>query len=72
MSCIVTSVRCCNIIVLNVDVQREEKSDDAKDSIYEELQKIFGHFSKYHIRILLGDFDATLTTGDIFKTRSLA
>jgi len=28
----------CNIIVLNVHAPREEKSDDSKDSFYEELE----------------------------------
>jgi len=30
--------RWCNIIVLNVHAPSKEKSDDSKDSIYEELQ----------------------------------
>jgi len=34
--------RWCNIIVLNVHAPSEEKSDEAKDSFYEELQE--GHF----------------------------
>ena len=37
VSYIVLRVRWCNIIVLNVHVPNEEKSDDSKDSIYEEL-----------------------------------
>jgi hypothetical protein len=36
MSCIVLRERWCNIIVLNVHVPSEEKSDDSKDSFYEE------------------------------------
>ena len=39
----------CNIIVLNVHAPSEEKSDDSKDSFYEELEQIFYHFSKYHM-----------------------
>ena len=35
----------------------EEKSDDSKDSFYEELQQIFYRFPKYHMKILLGDFN---------------
>ena len=31
----------CNIIVLNVHVPREEKSDSSKDSFYEELEQVF-------------------------------
>ena len=33
--------RRCNIIVLNVHAQIEEKSDDSKDSFYEELEQFF-------------------------------
>jgi len=37
VSYIVLRGRWCNIIVLNVHVPSEEKSDDSKDSFYEEL-----------------------------------
>jgi hypothetical protein len=30
----------CHIIVLNVHAQTEDKTDDVKDSIYEELERI--------------------------------
>jgi len=46
----------------------EEKSDDSEDSFYEELEQVFFyHFPKYHMEILLGDFDAKLGREDIFK-----
>jgi len=39
--------RLCNVIVLNVHAQSEEKNDDSKDSFYEELgQVFFYHFPK--------------------------
>ena len=47
----------CNIIVLSVDAS-EEKSDDSKDMFYMELEQDFDHFPKYHMKILLGDFNA--------------
>jgi hypothetical protein len=59
--------RWCNIIVLNVHAPTEEKSDVAKDSFYEELEHVFYHFPKYHIKILLGDFNAKLGREDTFK-----
>jgi hypothetical protein len=59
--------RWCNIIVLNVHAPTQEKSDDSKDSFYEELQQVFDHFSKYHTKILLGDFNAKLGKEDTFK-----
>jgi len=36
----------------------EEKSDDSKDSFYEELEQVFDNFAKYHMKILLGNFNA--------------
>jgi endonuclease/exonuclease/phosphatase family metal-dependent hydrolase len=45
----------------------EEKNDDSKDSFYEELEQVFDHFPKYHMKILLGDFNAKLGRDDIFK-----
>ena len=45
----------------------EEKSDELKDSFYEELEQIFYHFPKYHMKILLGDFNAEVGREKIFK-----
>ena len=45
MSYIVLRGRWCNIIVLNVHVTSEEKSDDSKDIFYEELEQFFLSFS---------------------------
>jgi len=39
-----------------------------KDSFYEELDEVFEHFPKYHMKILLGDFDAKVDREDIFNT----
>ena len=38
--------RWCNIIVLNVHASSEEKSDESKDSFYEELEQVCEHFPK--------------------------
>jgi exonuclease III len=57
----------CNIIVLNVHAPTEEKSDDSKNSFYEELEQIYDHFPKYQMKILLGDFTAKLGREDTFK-----
>ena len=48
----------------------EEESDNSKDSFYEELEQIFYHFLKYHIKLLLGDFNANWGEG-IFSNRKL-
>ena len=42
-----------NIIVVNVHAPSEEKSDGTKDSFYEELEQVFDHFPKDHMKILL-------------------
>jgi len=47
-----------NVNVVNVHAPSEEKSDESKDSFYEELEQVFHHFPKYHIKMLLGDFNA--------------
>jgi hypothetical protein len=61
--------RWSNIIVLNVHAPTEEKSDDSKDSFYEELEQVFYHFPKLHIKILLQDFNAKLgREGGYFQT----
>ena len=36
----------------------EGKSDESKDSFYEELEQVFDHFPKYHMGMLLEDFNA--------------
>jgi exonuclease III len=57
------------MIVLYLPARSGEKSDDTKDSLYEELEQVFDHFTKYHVEILLGDFNAKLGRGDIFKPK---
>ena len=45
----------------------EKKSGDSKDSFYEELDQVFDHFPKYHMKILLKDFNARVERENIFK-----
>ena len=47
----------------------EEKSDESKvtRSFYEELEQVFNNFPKYHTKIILGDFNATVRRENIFK-----
>jgi hypothetical protein len=56
----------CHIIVLNVHAPTEDKTDDVKDSFYEEVDRVFDKFPKYHMKILL-DFNAKVGREDIFK-----
>jgi hypothetical protein len=67
MSYIVQRGHWCSIIVLNAHAPTEEKSDDSKGSFYEKLEQVFDHFPKYHIKILLEDFNAKLGREDTFK-----
>jgi hypothetical protein len=62
VSFMVLRSRWCNIIVLNKHTPSEEKTDDWKDSFYEEVELIF-----CRIKILLGDFNAKVETVNIFK-----
>jgi hypothetical protein len=38
-----------------------------QNRLYGELQQIFYHFSKYHIKIMLGDFNAKFAREAILK-----
>jgi exonuclease III len=67
MSYIILRVRWCHIIVLNAHAPTEDKTDDVKDSLYEELEHVFDKFPKHHKKILLGDFNAKVGREDIFK-----
>jgi hypothetical protein len=49
------------------DVIYLDEIDDLKGSFYEELEHVFDKFPKYHMNILLGDFNAKVGNGDIFK-----
>ena len=59
----------CNIIVLNVHAPSEDKSDDSKNSFYEEMEQDFDRFPRYHLKILFGDFNAKV--GRVFSNRQL-
>jgi hypothetical protein len=68
MSYIILKGRWYHIIVLNVHAPTEVKTDDVKDSFFEKLERVFDIFSEYHMKILLGDFNAKVHRKDIFKT----
>jgi hypothetical protein len=55
-----------------VHAPSEEKSDDSKDSIYEEFEQVFlNHCGKYHTNIPLGDLLQNWG-GRIFSNRQFA
>jgi hypothetical protein len=63
MSYIILRSRWCHVIV---HAPTEDKSDDVKDSFYGELEHVW-ELTKYHMKILLGDFNAKVGREDIFK-----
>jgi hypothetical protein len=67
MSYVILRGRWCSIIVLNVHSPYEDKTDDVKDSFYEEIACVFDQFPRYDMKILLGDFNAKVGREDIFK-----
>jgi exonuclease III len=67
MSYIIIKGRWCDIILLNVHTPTEDKDDDIKDSVYEELEQVFDQFRRYLTKILLGDFNTKVGREDIFK-----
>jgi hypothetical protein len=58
MSYITLKGRWCDIIVLNVHAPNKDKDNHIKNSFYEELDQLFNQFPRYHMKTLLGDFNA--------------
>jgi hypothetical protein len=56
-----------SIFVLNAYSTTPDKTDDVKDSFYEELERLFDKFQKYHMKILLGNFNAKVSRENVFK-----
>jgi exonuclease III len=66
-SYIILRGRWFHIIVLNVHAPTEDKTDYVKDRFYEELECIFDKFPKYHMKILLGDFNTEVDREDFLS-----
>jgi hypothetical protein len=58
MSYFILRHRGCHIIVLNVHAQTNDKIDDVKDSFYMELKCVFDKVPKYHMKMVLVEFNA--------------
>jgi hypothetical protein len=65
MSYIKLRGRWCNIIVLIVHTPSEDISDDVKDSLFEELGRVFDQFPRNDMKILLGDINANVVRENI-------
>ena len=61
----------CNIIVLNVHAPSEEKVMIQKTVFMRNRSSFFYHFPKYHMKILLGDFNAKVQRERILSNRQL-
>jgi hypothetical protein len=46
----------------------EDKSDDVKDSFYEELGRVLDQFPKHDMKVVLGNFSAKVGRENIFKS----
>jgi hypothetical protein len=58
----------CDIVILNMHAPVEDKSNDLKNSFFEEVDCVFDQFLKYHVKILLGDLSTSVGNKGIFKT----
>jgi exonuclease III len=56
--------RWCGII-LNVHEPTQDKIYDTKDSFYKELERGLYQLRKYHVKILVGDFNANVVREDL-------
>jgi hypothetical protein len=45
----------------------ENKDDDIQDSFYRELEQLLDQIPRYHMKILLGNFNAKVGKENIFK-----
>jgi hypothetical protein len=52
---------------VNVHATNNDKEDDIEGQVYEEIEQVFDQFPRYHMKILLGDFNAKVGREDIFK-----
>jgi exonuclease III len=66
MSYITLKGRWFDIIVLNVHAPTDDK-DVIKDSFYEELKQVFDQLPRYHMKILMGDFNANVGREDFLN-----
>jgi hypothetical protein len=57
----------CDVIVLNVHAPTEDECNDTRGSSDEKLRCVFYQFPKYHIKILLEDFNSKVGRENIFK-----
>jgi len=57
-------------IILNMHALTVYKTDDTKDSFYEEVDHVFVLVLEYQLEVFIADFIIELGRGRHFKTRS--
>jgi hypothetical protein len=57
----------CDIIQLNMHAPTVDKDDVIKDRFCEEPEQVFDQFPRYHMKILLGNFNEKVGREEIFK-----
>jgi exonuclease III len=67
MSYIILRGRWPHVIVLNVQAPKEDEINHVNDSFYMQLERICNKFSKYDMKILLGDFNAKVSREDVYN-----
>jgi exonuclease III len=64
VSYITLKSRWCDIVP-NVHAPTQDKDDVIFDNFYEEPEQVFGQFSRYYMKFLLGNFNAKFRREDI-------
>jgi hypothetical protein len=67
MPYIILRSRWCHVFVLNVHAPTEDKTDNVKNSFYEELERVLDKVPKYFMKLLLRDFNVKVGREDILK-----
>jgi hypothetical protein len=70
MSSIILRGCYCDSIIVKVHAPSEDKTDDTKQSFYEELQHVLYQIPKYHMKILLRDFNKGKQREQIFSNKN--
>jgi hypothetical protein len=66
MSYIILRGLWCHIIILNIHAPTEDKNY-VNDSFYKALERVFDKFLRYHMKILLGNFNARVGWEDFLN-----
>ena len=54
---------------MSLQKSKEDKNYDSKEWFYWELEQVFDHLPKYHVKVLLEDFIEKFESDDLSKLR---